>query len=57
MVLMCPSVLKPAATVANDDDLFHLLTTLRYWIVDSIPDSVIPYVLSQPGNRCQDVLE
>lgn len=57
MVLVCPSVLKPAATVANDDDLFHLLTTLRYWIVDSIPDSVIPYALSQPGNRCQDVLE
>ncbi len=51
VVLVCQSVLKPDASVSSEEDLFHLLNSLRYWIVESIPNSVVAYVLSQPDIR------
>ncbi len=46
MVFIDASVLKMDDSVSNSLHLVHVLESLRFWIVDSLPMSVVAFVLS-----------
>ena len=47
-VIMVPgNVVKPNTNVKSVEDATHLLESLRYWIVESIPSSLLRFMLDQ----------
>jgi hypothetical protein len=48
---------KQVDSVRNDRELLWLLQSLRYWVVDEVPDSVYDYLTNQltPGEALRDI--
>ena len=47
--------LKPDVDVKNCDDLEHLLTTLRFWGSNDIPEQIIHYMITTGSSRLQEI--
>lgn len=56
LVSISRSVLKEDDLVSNIEDLHHLLNTLRFWIVDDIPDTIFDFALGDRSSTCRETL-
>jgi hypothetical protein len=51
------SALKNDVSVQSDEDLLHLLNSLRFWIVDYMPDVVLEYLWLRDLQKGQPLLQ